>query len=53
MSVVKGRRTNQCQALIALSTTLIAQSTSFTAEPQATAGPANQSLPSKPISARH
>jgi hypothetical protein len=53
MSVVQGRRTNQYQALIALPTPLLAQSTSFTAEPQATAGPANQSLPSKPIRARH
>jgi len=44
---------DQCQALIALPTTLLSQSTSFTAEPQATAGPANRSVPIKPISARH
>ena len=51
------KRTNPCQALIVLlivlPTAQLAQSAAFTADPQATAGPASQWVPSKPISARH
>ena len=42
MSRQSASRTNQCQALIAPPTTVLAQSTSFTSEPQATAGPQSE-----------
>ncbi len=59
MSVVPGKiaanwlASAQCQALLALPPTLRSQSPSLTAEPQATAGPANRSVSIKPISASH
>ncbi|MEY4178813.1 MAG: hypothetical protein RLY70_2387, partial [Planctomycetota bacterium] len=50
---IGARHANQCQALIALLTTVLAQATSFTAEPQATAEPANQSVPGTDRSANN